>query len=311
MLVEGLDAPSADAHGVESGAVESDQMNSVDAAGGLATIDADASNLAGDARRSRVVSRTVGIVTGAMGARAAFTVRWDRWKLDVLATDRPIVITIDGPAGTGKSTVARALAKRLGLDFLDTGAMYRAAAAIAIDHAIDLKDHATIVTKVGQADLHFDWSQDPPVMLASGKPIQHRLRDPDVTRVVSPIAGIKPLRELMVRKQRIIAHQHPRLVSEGRDQGSVVFPDAAVKFYLHASPEVRGKRRYDQLIAAGQSADLEKLIAEIIDRDHSDSTRSDGPLICPDDATVVDTSNLEFAEVVSLLEQEVYDRVGV
>ncbi|MDX2118128.1 MAG: (d)CMP kinase [Planctomycetota bacterium] len=316
MLVEGLDAPPVDARVVQGDAVESNQMNSIEAAGGLATIDADASNLdasnlAGDARRSRVVSRTVGIVTGAMGARAAFTVRRDRWKLDVLATDRPIVITIDGPAGTGKSTVARALAKRLGLDFLDTGAMYRAAAAIAIDHAIDLKDHATIVTKVGHADLHFDWSQDPPVMLASGKPIQHRLRDPDVTRVVSPIAGIKPLRELMVRKQRIIAHQHPRLVSEGRDQGSVVFPDAAVKFYLHASPEVRGKRRYDQLIAAGQNADLEKLIAEIIDRDHSDSTRSDGPLICPDDATVVDTSNLEFAEVVSLLEQEVYDRVGV
>jgi|GEM_PF-471600 len=262
-------------------------------------------------RPTRVVARTVGIATRASGAGAAFNVLIDRWKLDVLATDRPIVITIDGPAGTGKSTVARALAKRLGLDFLDTGAMYRAAAAIAIDHSIDITNHAEIVAKVAHADLHFDWTQDPPVMLASGKPIQHRLRDADVTRLVSPIAGIKPLRELMVRKQRIIAHQHPRLVSEGRDQGSVVFPDAAVKFYLHASPEVRGRRRYDQLLSGGQSADLERLIAEIIDRDHSDSTRSDGPLICPDDAQVVDTSNLEFAEVVSLLEQEVYDRVGV
>jgi len=260
-----------------------------------------------------VVTRTLGVASSPRTGRnrAAFTVRIDRWKLDVLATDRPIIVTIDGPAGTGKSTVARALAKRLGLDFLDTGAMYRAAAAISIDEQIDLKDHARIVERVAKADLHFDWTQDPPVMLAGGQPIQHRLRDADVTRVVSPIAGIKTLRELMVRKQRIIGHQHPRLVTEGRDQGSVVFPDAAVKFYLDASPEVRGRRRFDQLVAAGQSADLDKLVMEIIDRDRSDSTRSDGPLICPNDAVVVDTSNLEFSEVVSLLEQEVYDRVGV
>ena len=224
--------------------------------------------------------------------------------------DQPIIITIDGPAGTGKSTVARELAQRLGLDFLDTGAMYRAAAAIAIDHNIDLSDTARIVDVVADADLHFDWAADPPTMLAWLKPIDHRIRDADVTEIVSQIASIGPLRDHMVRKQRIIYAQHPRLVTEGRDQGSVVFPDADVKFFLDARPEVRARRRAEQLRAAGVEADEQKLLDNIRRRDHLDSTREDGPLIRPDDAEVVDTSTLEFEQVVETLEQIVRDRVA-
>jgi cytidylate kinase len=196
-------------------------------------------------------------------------------------SDRPIIITIDGPAGTGKSSVARQLAARLGLDFLDTGAMYRAAAAIAIDRGLPLSDPAALVRAVAQADLHFDWQTDPPSLIADNAPIDHRLRESDVTAIVSPIAGIAALRALMVQKQREIGEEHRRLVTEGRDQGSVVFPSAPVKFYLDASPEVRAVRRVQQLKKAGQLPDAELVLADIIARDLSDSTRTDGPLICP------------------------------
>ncbi len=225
--------------------------------------------------------------------------------------DRNTIITIDGPAGTGKSTVARELASRIGLDFLDTGAMYRAAAAIVIDFGIDQRDIDAIVTKVASADLHFDWAADPPTILAWDKPIDHRIRDADVTAIVSPIAGIGKLREHMVRKQRIIANQHPRLVSEGRDQGSVVFPDADVKFYLDAEPAVRAARRAEQLRAEGRVIDVDHLLADIIARDHSDSTREDGPLVCPEDAVVIDTSALSRDGVIQQLEDEVRARISL
>ncbi|MBS0189634.1 MAG: (d)CMP kinase [Phycisphaerales bacterium] len=234
----------------------------------------------------------------------------DDTAMPKLPRDQSIVITIDGPAGTGKSSVARSLAKALGLDFLDTGAMYRAAAAITIDHKIDPSDSDAIVRETVKGDLHFDWTRDPPTILAFGSPIDHRIRAPDVAELVSPIATIRALREHMVKKQRIIAQQHPRLVTEGRDQGSVVFPDAAVKFYLDASPEVRARRRAEQLVASGHSADLGSITAEILDRDRRDSSRADGPLMCPSNAICVDTSDLTFDQVVKTLHRHVLAVVG-
>ena len=227
----------------------------------------------------------------------------------MLPHDRPIVITIDGPAGTGKSSVARTLAARLGLDFLDTGAMYRAAAAIVIDKKLDPADIEAVVARVADADLEFDWSTDPPAILAWGQPLNGRIRAADVTAVVSPISAIGALRKLMVHEQRLIAHDHPRLVTEGRDQGSVVFPDAAVKFYLDASPEVRCRRRAEQLRVQGQTPDERTLLAEIIGRDRSDSNRAEGPLMCPPDAVRVDTSDLSFEQVVTTLERLVRERI--
>lgn len=234
-----------------------------------------------------------------------------RIPVSVLPASRPIIITIDGPAGTGKSSVARELARRLGLDFLDTGAMYRAAAAIALDQGLhhDGPDWAPRVVKaVEQADLHFDWTRDPPAILAHGVPSDARIRQPDITGIVSEIASIAALRRHLVAKQRLIARQHPRLVTEGRDQGSVVFPDAEFKFYLDAAPRVRALRRAEQLRAAGQPADEASLAKEIEERDRSDSSRADGPLVRPADAHALDTSRLSFDEVVGHLERHVRER---
>ncbi len=221
-----------------------------------------------------------------------------------------LIITIDGPAGTGKSTVARALAHKLGLDFLDTGAMYRAAAAIAIDSGVDPSDHARFLAEVERRDLHFDFDTDPPTLLCCGESIVHRLRDADVTKLVSPIAGIAVLRQEMVKKQRQIAIAHPRLVTEGRDQGSVVFPDADVKFYMFASARVRAERRAEQLRASGREANVDKLEQEIADRDRSDSQRTVGPLTCPADAEPIDTSDMPFDHVVDALEAHVKRVLG-
>lgn len=223
-----------------------------------------------------------------------------------IPVDGPVVVTLDGPAGTGKSTVARLLACELGLDFLDTGAMYRAAAAIAVDHDIALTDVDAVLEKVIDADLHFDWTTDPPAILAWMKQLNQRIREPDVTKTVSQIAAIGKLREHMVRKQRLIGQQHPRLVTEGRDQGSIVFPDADVKFYLDADPAVRARRRREQMIESGMNAPSEdELLHDILLRDSRDSTRKDGPLICPDDAIRIDTSPIKIGEVVALLAKTV------
>ncbi|MBL4591126.1 MAG: (d)CMP kinase [Phycisphaerales bacterium] len=227
-----------------------------------------------------------------------------------VSVDSPVIITIDGPAGTGKSTVSQMLAARLGLDFLDTGAMYRAAAAILIDRNIDRQETGELISAVLGADLHFDWSQDPPTILAWDNPIDHRIRQADVTAVVSFVASIADLRHHMVRKQRVIGSQHPRLVTEGRDQGSVVFPDAAVKFYLDANPEVRARRRVHQLAKRGDVVDLQEMCERIVKRDRMDSTRSDGPLMCPEDAIRVDTSTLSLEEVVDTLERYSRERIA-
>lgn len=216
-----------------------------------------------------------------------------------------IIVTIDGPAGTGKSSVGRALASQLGVEFLDTGAMYRAATALAIDRGLNLKDGSAVAPLAAEADLHFDWRADPPTLLAFMKPYATRLRDPDVSAAVSGLASLPEVRQVLVRKQRIIGAQHPRLVTEGRDQGSVVFPDADVKFYLDASARVRAERRAAQLEETGAKAELDVIEQEIIARDLADSTRKVGPLVCPDDAHVIDTTNLSFDEVVEALERRV------
>ncbi len=221
-----------------------------------------------------------------------------------------LIITLDGPAGSGKSTVARLLAKRLGLEFLDTGAMYRGLTAYCLDHGIDPVAMPNDVVKLANdCPITFDWASDPPQLRIAGQDITSRLRDSDVTGHVSDVSSIPQVRRVLVDAQRRIAQAHPRLVTEGRDQGSVAFPNATLKFFLDAQPMVRAKRRADQLRAAGKPADEAEILEKITRRDERDANRKDGPLICPEDAQRIDTSELALDEVVTLLEDLVRHRL--
>jgi len=218
---------------------------------------------------------------------------------------RPVIITIDGPAGTGKSTVARELAARLGLEFLDTGAMYRAAALIAIERGIDPADGTALAEAVREADMHFDWSADPPRLMLGERDISDAIRSLTVSGVVSTVASQTAVRRVLVEQQRAIAAAHPRLVSEGRDQGSVVFPDAPVHFFLEADVTVRAGRRAEQLASSGEPVDRQRVVEDIKSRDRLDASRRDGPLMKPDDAIVVDTTRKSVQEVVDAMENHV------
>lgn len=215
----------------------------------------------------------------------------------------PFVITIDGPAGTGKSSVSRILAARLNVDFLDTGAMYRAATLMALEAGLTPADVPQLVELVRSADIHFDWTRDPPDVIAQGRVLGPRIREKDVTDNVSAFSEIAELRALMVSRQQEIQRAHQRLVTEGRDQGSAVFPSAHVKIYLTATAEVRARRRCDQLRAAGQSPDEAQILKDIIDRDFRDMNRKVGPLLQPHKAFVVDTSLMSREQVVDELER--------
>ena len=216
-----------------------------------------------------------------------------------------LIITVDGPAGTGKSTAARLLAHRLGLEFLDTGAMYRGVTAAAVEAGIHLLDADAVTAFAQSLEMHFDWQQDPPRLHVNGQDLTDRLRDADTTALVSDVAPIPGVRRVLVALQQKIGTRHPRLVTEGRDQGSVVFPDAQIKFYLDASPQLRARRRADQLREAGKPADEMHILEAIIERDRRDSTRADGPLICPHDAIRIDTSEMVLEQVVNEMERQV------
>jgi CMP/dCMP kinase len=241
----------------------------------------------------------------------------------------PLIITIDGPAGTGKSTVAHMLAKRLGLQFLDTGAMYRAAALIAIENTIDPPavsrrspagagdpDAGGLLAEaIERAGMHFDWSADPPRLMLGNenarRDVSRRIRDMDVSEIVSLVAAQPAVRRVLVEQQRRIAAEHPRLVTEGRDQGSVVFPDAAVRFYLHADVDVRAGRRMAQLAAHGKRVDAERVLRDIRRRDEIDAGRTDAPLIRPEGAVDIDTGGRSAEQVVDDMEAVVRRTLGL
>jgi cytidylate kinase len=214
-----------------------------------------------------------------------------------------MVITIDGPAGTGKSTVAQAVAQRLGFDFLDTGAMYRAIGLAAIRREINLEDSRELTFIARHSRIEFDWTKHPPGLILNGEPVGHLLRGADATRAASYVAVIPAIREMLVAQQRAIGSEHRNIVSEGRDQGSIVFPDAAFKFYLDATPQERARRRAAQLRARGEIVDPNEILNQIVARDHRDASRTVGPLAIPRDAIVMDTTNLSQAQVIDQIVQ--------
>src|SRR5690348_4792083 len=147
-----------------------------------------------------------------------------------------MILTIDGPAGTGKSTVARKVAERLGFDFLDTGAMYRAVALEALRRQTDLRDARGLSFIARHCQIAFDWAQRPPAVLLNDAPVAHLLRGSEVTSAASHVAAVPAVREQLAAQQQRIGAEHGNLVTEGRDQGTVVFPKAQVKIYLDATP---------------------------------------------------------------------------
>lgn len=215
------------------------------------------------------------------------------------------VFTIDGAAGTGKTTVARELAKRLGTECLDTGAMYRAVAVLAVDHGFDPENGIVLAKEVADRGVRFDWGEEPPAILLGEKDVSKRIRDLEISSVVSIVAKHPEVREVLVKQQRKIRDDRSMLVAEGRDQGSVVFPDAPVRFFLFAEMDERTNRRVKQLRETGSEVEMETVQKDIQARDHIDSTRAVSPLICPEGAIRIDTSDKTIEEVTDIMEDAV------
>jgi cytidylate kinase len=209
-----------------------------------------------------------------------------------------MIITIDGPAGTGKSTVALVVAERLGFDFLDTGAMYRAIGLEALRRQANLEDRRELTFVAQHVRIEFDWSKHPPAVILNGEVVTHLLRSGEATRAASYVAVVPAIREMLVKQQQQIGRERANLVTEGRDQGTVVFPDAKFKFYLDARPEERARRRVAQLRARGEIVDAGEILNQILARDQRDRERDVGPLAIPADARVIDTTQVSQDEVV-------------
>ncbi|HEV7301863.1 MAG TPA: (d)CMP kinase [Tepidisphaeraceae bacterium] len=209
-----------------------------------------------------------------------------------------MIITIDGPAGTGKSTVAQAVARDLGFDFLDTGAMYRAIGLAALRREVSLDDPRELTFVARHARIRFDFSTQPPAVTLNDEPVGHLLRGGEATRAASYVAVVPAIREMLVEQQRQIGREHANLVTEGRDQGSVVFPHAELKFYLDATPEERANRRVAQLRSRGEIVDYLEILNGIVARDRRDASRSVGPLAIPVDAQTIDTTSITQQAVI-------------
>ena len=209
-----------------------------------------------------------------------------------------LVITIDGPAGVGKSTVAQMLAERLGITFLDTGAMYRAVTLAAMQKKADLADKNQLLNILRQTDLQFSIAQNRMKVSVDSVDVTEEIRDRRVTANVRHVAEAGELRHELVQMQRNFAQEHKRIVTEGRDQGTVAFGDADFKFFLTADLAERARRRQSQLAQDGEEMDTEKIQTEIAKRDASDQNRTVGPLTPADDAIIIDTTYMDAKGVV-------------
>jgi CMP/dCMP kinase len=221
----------------------------------------------------------------------------------------PVVVAVDGPAGTGKSTVSRRLARALDARYLDTGSMYRIATLAMLRAGVDLDDPAAIAAAAG-VELSVGYDPDAEQAYLAGEDVSVQIRGDDVTRAVSAVAAVPAVLERLVRLQRDLASGRQSVVVEGRDIGTVVLPGADVKFFLTASAETRARRRNDQNVAAGLPDDYRGVLADVRRRDHLDSTRAVSPLRAAEDALVVDTSELTLDEVVARLTEIVAQRTG-
>jgi cytidylate kinase len=212
-----------------------------------------------------------------------------------------LIITIDGPAASGKSTVARLVAQKLGASFLDTGGMCRAVTLAAMEAGADMSDQDKLIEVLNDREFQFAVKQDEMKVSIDGVDVTSRLREPQITANARYVASAPGLRKKLVEMQRQIAAQADTIVTEGRDQGTVAFADADIKFYLTADPAERAKRRQAELQEKGCSESLEKIRRAIEERDRTDQNRAVGPLTPASDAIVVDTTGLTVERVVEKL----------
>ncbi|MBK9490025.1 MAG: (d)CMP kinase [Haliscomenobacter sp.] len=208
-------------------------------------------------------------------------------------------IAIDGHSSCGKSTLARALAHELGYIYIDSGAMYRAVTLFFLENRVDLYDQQQILDNLHKLEVSFVLAETGNRTLLNGRDVEERIREMDVAAKVSPVATIPEVRRKMVKRQRELA-QNQGVVMDGRDIGSVVFPNAALKIFLTATVDRRVERRQRQLLEQGHVIDYEDILHNLYERDYIDSTRSDSPLIKAPDAILIDNSNLSPEEQLAI-----------
>ena len=215
------------------------------------------------------------------------------------------IIALDGPAGSGKSTIAKVIAKNFGLTYLDTGAMYRMVALYILENNIDFNNVADVENILN--NIKVDIIDDK--FILNGTDVSLEIRTPEVTKIVSPVSAIKAVRVKLVDLQREIS-KGKKVILDGRDIGTVVFPNADLKVFLVASPEERAKRRVKDYASKGITEDFETVLKDILERDHTDSTRKESPLKKAEDAIEVDTSFLNIEESVQTISNLIKEKIG-
>lgn len=224
---------------------------------------------------------------------------------------RPFIVAIDGPAGAGKSTVSKLLARRLGLSFVDTGALYRTVALSARRQGIATGDDAALSGLLGRIGISFKAVGEENRVYLDGEDVSAEIRTPDISLAASAVSARPVVRQGLLGLQRRLALEAPvGAVLEGRDIGTVVFPDADLKFFLEASADVRARRRYEELFQKGAESTLDEVLADQTKRDRDDATRAVAPLRPADDAVRVDSSGLPLSEVVQRLERTIRERMA-
>jgi len=221
---------------------------------------------------------------------------------------RNLIIAIDGPSGAGKSTLGRMLARKLNLLYIDTGSMYRAVALAVMESSINAQDDVAVGSLARRVDIDFEGDPDALRVMLGNSDVTDQIRTEEVTHLSSVVSTIPEVRRAMVAKQREMSQRGA--VLNGRDIGSVVFPDADVKFFLTALPQARAERRYNEERSVDPNADFEETFADMIERDRRDSTRADSPLVVADDAVVVDSTGRSIDEVFEKMMAIVEEKQG-
>lgn len=211
-----------------------------------------------------------------------------------------ISIAIDGPGGAGKSSIAKALAERIGFIYVDTGALYRSIGLYMLENNVDLSDSNAITGKLKDISVELKYVDNKQRVILCGKDVSEDIRKPEVSMAASKVSAIPEVREFLLSLQRDMADKN-NIIMDGRDIGTVVLPNAQIKMFLTASPEERAMRRYKELIAKGEEVQYETVLSELNERDYNDSHRSVAPLKPADDATVIDTTGNNLEQSVDMI----------